>query len=125
MAGNSENAKHDKIVEALLSTKTIAEASSRSGVPERTLYRIMSDEDFSRLYRQARWLAISLASAKLQRTSAQAVDTLDEIMTDSEASASARVSASKVVLDMALKAYELEDLEARIARLEREQNSRK
>jgi len=120
MAGNSENSKHDKIVEALMSTRTISEASERSGVPERTLYRIMSDDEFSRLYRQARWLAISLASAKLQSKTSIAVDTLSEIMSDSEASPSARVNASKTVLEMALRAFEAEDLESRLSRLERE-----
>jgi predicted transcriptional regulator len=125
MAVKSENSKHDKVVEALLSTRTIKEDSERSKVPERTLYRIMSDEDFARLYREARWLSISMASSKLQQISGQAVDTLSEIMTDKEASASARVNASKTVIDLALRAYELEDMESRIARLERQAYERK
>jgi hypothetical protein len=49
-----------------------------------------------------------------------AVETLEAIMQDSEAPASARVSAAKAVLEMAIKAVELEDLEARITALEQQ-----
>jgi hypothetical protein len=41
-------------------------------------------------------------------------------MQDAEAPASARVSAAKAVLETAIKAVELEDLEARIVALETE-----
>jgi hypothetical protein len=40
-------------------------------------------------------------------------------MNDPETSASARVSAAKIVLEMALKGSELEDLAARLEQLER------
>jgi len=119
MAVNSENAKHAKIVEALMCSRTISEASEHAGVPERTLYRIMAQEDFVTLYREARSLAVSIATSKLQKASSLAVDTLSEIMEDVEASPSARVSASKVVIDLAFRAYEIEDIESRLSRLER------
>jgi len=119
MAEFDEKPKHARVVEALMSTRTIREASELSGVPERTLYRIMSNAEFSKLYREARSLAVSIATAKLQKASSLAVHTLSEIMEDAEASASARVSACKTVIDLALRAYELEDLTSRVSALER------
>jgi hypothetical protein len=56
--------------------------------------------------------------AHLQRVSGEAVDTLRTIMNDDQKPASARVTAARVILDMSIKAVELEDLEVRIAALE-------
>ena len=49
------------------------------------------------------------------------METLRSVMQDAEAPASARVSAAKTVLETAIKAVELEDLEARIVALETQQ----
>ena len=55
--------------------------------------------------------------AQVQRASGEAVETLRTIMNKVEAPASARVSAAKTVLDMALK-VEAEDIEDRLQALE-------
>jgi len=44
---------------------------------------------------------------------------LRDVMNDTESPASARVSAARAILEIAVKAVELEDLEARIEELER------
>ena len=49
----------------------------------------------------------------------KALATLRQVMDDPEATPSARVSAAKVVLDLGLKASELEDLDERVAKLEK------
>ena len=119
MSGSEEKAKHEKAVVALMTTRTISEAAKRSGYTERSLYRLLTQEEFITLYRQARWAAVGVAASRLQQSASQAVDTLSAVMTDKEASPSARVQAAKVCLDMALRTVELEDLEARISALER------
>jgi hypothetical protein len=53
-----------------------------------------------------------------QRVTGEAVETLRSVMQDADAPASARGSAAKAILETAVKAGELEDLEARLAALE-------
>jgi hypothetical protein len=56
--------------------------------------------------------------AQIMAAMTTAVDSLCQVMGDTEAPSSARVSAAKAVLDFGLKASELEDLDARVAKLE-------
>ena len=55
---------------------------------------------------------------QVQQATGEAVATLRKIMQAADAAASAKVSAAKTILETAIKAVELEDLEARIAALE-------
>ena len=59
------------------------------------------------------------ATAQLQQASFMAVKTLKEIMEDPKASASARVMAARTVLEMGLRATEVDDLGSRVSDLER------
>jgi hypothetical protein len=54
----------------------------------------------------------------VQRVSGEAVDTLRTIMNDDQKPSSARVTAARMILELSIKAVELEDLEVRIATLE-------
>ena len=58
-------------------------------------------------------------TSKLQQSALIAVDTLNQVMVDVENSTpSARVQASRVVLENAYRGLELEDLQQRIEQLE-------
>jgi hypothetical protein len=61
---------------------------------------------------------VSQAVAHLQRVSGEAVETLRVIMNDDQKPSSVRVTAARVILEISIKAVELEDLEVRIAALE-------
>lgn len=63
--------------------------------------------------------AFGQSVARLQQASGAAVSTLLKIMVDSTAPASTRVRAADSVLDHSAKAIEIEDIEARVAELER------
>ncbi len=54
----------------------------------------------------------------MQQATGEAVETLRQVMQDPEAPARAKVSAARTILETAVKAVELEDLEERIAYLE-------
>jgi hypothetical protein len=60
----------------------------------------------------------------LQQTSHAAVSALQDVMSDSDSPASARVTAAKTILELAIRAVELEDLAARVEALERAQEGR-
>jgi len=116
--GEKLSRKQEQAIAALLSEPTIAAAAEKVGVGEVTLWRWLQREDFQADYQQARREAVAQAIAALQRASSEAVQALREIMVDSGAPASSRVSAAKTVLELALKGVELEDIERRVTALE-------
>lgn len=120
MKGHGEklSRKEELAIAALLSAPTLAEAAHTAGISEPTLWRWLQREEFQTAYRAARREAVSQAVAHLQHVCGEAVETLRGVMTNDEAPASARVSAAKTVLELSLKATELEDLAARVAALE-------
>ncbi len=117
MAGNLTG-KQERALHALLTEPTIEEAARAAGIGERTLYRWLNDPPFVAAYREARRQAVQRATGRLQQAANDAVTTLQNVMMDAEAPAPARVNAAKSVLDLAVKAVEIEDLTARIEALE-------
>ncbi len=75
--------------------------------------------EFQDAYREARRAAFVQSVSRLQHASSAAVSTLLKVMVDLNAPASCRVRAADSVLDHTLKAIEIEDVEARVAALER------
>lgn len=59
-----------------------------------------------------------VAQAQLQRATGKAVMTLIAVMDDPEAPHAAKVTAARTILEQAIRAIELDDLEARIQALE-------
>jgi hypothetical protein len=104
MPGNGEkfSRKQDAFLGALLAEPTIYGAAQKVGINEATAYRWLKDP----------------AIAQAQRTASEAIETLRAVMADEEAPASARVAASKTLLEFAIKVGTVEDLETRIAALE-------
>ena len=82
------------------------------------MWRCLKQPEFAEAYRNARREAFSQSVARLQHASNAAVGTLLRVMTDKEASASSRVRAAEVVLSTAFRGIEIEDIEARVAKLE-------
>lgn len=104
---------------ALLLHPTISEAAKVAGIGEATLFRWMQLPAFQESYRQAKRQAVGQAITLLQKAAGEAVETLRSVMANAEAPAAARVTAARTVLEMGLKAVELEDLVVRVEELER------
>ena len=111
--------KQEEVIAALLSQRNVEEAARAAGVGARTLLRWMKLPDFQVAYREARRLAFSQSIARLQQGSSAAVSTLLKVMIDPSTPASTKVRAADSVLGHAAKAIEIEDIEARVAELER------
>ena len=116
--GEKLSRKHEQTIAALLTCDSITAAAADCGVAEATVHRWLKDVVFQTAYREARRAVVQHAIAQVQRATEEAVKTLRSVMQDAEAPASARVSAAKAIFETAVKAVELEDLEARIAALE-------
>jgi ribosomal protein S15P/S13E len=112
-------AKQEKAVVALLSEPTIKSAAQLVKVSEITLIRWLREDTFKDAYQEARREATKQAIARLQQASSEAVDTLRDVMNTRSAQPGARVSAAKTVLELSIKAVELEDLAQRIEELEK------
>jgi hypothetical protein len=111
--------RHEQGITALLVQGGLQATAEASGVNEKTLRRWLRDDAvFQTAYREARRAVVQHAIVQVQRATGEAVATLRSVMQDANTPASARVSAAKAILDTAVKAVELEDLEARIAALE-------
>ena len=120
MAGHGEKLSRnkEKAIGALLLAPSIPDAAKSIGIHERTLWRWLKDQKFKEAFKKARREVVRQAIAHVQAGMSEAVNTLREIISDKDAPASARVTAAKAMIDMSLKAVEVEDLELRIEALE-------
>lgn len=109
--------KQHRAISALLTAPTLKAAAEQAGCGERSIRVWLEDAAFVAAYRAARREAVGQAVAQLQRLSGAAARTLGDIM-ESGAHASVRLAAARTILEMAIRAVELEDLAARIAALE-------
>ena len=82
------------------------------------MFRWLKDKAFSNAYMQARREATPQALAQLQQAGSEAVETLRDLMKDKTATSGARVSAAKAVLELSIKAVELQDLAECVEELE-------
>ena len=117
--------KKEEAIVALLTQKNIEEAARSIGIGSATLLRCLKDPDFDTAYREARRAAFRQSVARLQQASGAAVTTLLKLMIDPTTPPSTKARAADSVLDHSAKAIELEDIEARVAELERAAESSK
>ena len=108
----------EKILSALIATKTISAAAVTAGVSERTIYSRLADDDFRAEYERRQSMTLDAACKALQEAMTDAVDVLTTIMKESDTSPGTRISAARSVLDYGVKLTELTDLAARVAALE-------
>jgi uncharacterized small protein (DUF1192 family) len=125
MTGHGEKLtrKQEQAITALLTCSSITDAAAQCGLAEVIIRRWLKQEAMQAAYRDARREVVRQAITQVQQATGEAVETLRQVMQDVDAPASAKVSAAKTILDTAVKAVELEDLEVRIAALEQEVNT--
>jgi hypothetical protein len=111
--------KMGQAVTALLSLRSIEDAAREVGISPNTLVRWMKEPEFQAACREARRAVFSNAIGRLQDAAGAATTTLLKIMVDTKAPAATRLRAVEIVLEQAARAGELEDIENRLAKLER------
>jgi len=117
--GSKFEQKKEEAIVALLTQRNIEEAAKSIGVVPNTLLRWMKEPEFDAAYREARRAAFRQSVARLQQASGAAVTTLLKLMVDPATPPSTKARAADSVLDHSAKAIEIEDIEARVAELER------
>jgi hypothetical protein len=121
MAGHGEKLgrKQEDAIAALLTQRNIEEAARAAGVGTRTLIRWLKLPDFGKEYRKARREAVHQSVARMQQATGAATSVVLKLMTDPNVPAAVKLRAAECVFDRAIKGVELEDIEARVAELER------
>jgi hypothetical protein len=111
--------KQEEAILALLAQRSIDEAARVAKISSRTLYRWLNEPEFYRAFRKARRTVFSQTVARLQQAAPAAATTLLKTLVEAGAPHSVRVRAAECILNHAMKPIELEDIEARLAELER------
>jgi hypothetical protein len=106
-------------IAALLVRPSIEDAARVAGVGEKTIRRWRQEPQFKAEYRKTRREAVSQTTARLQQATGAAGATVLKLMTDPNVPAAVRLRAAECVLDRAIKSIELDDIEDRVAELER------
>jgi hypothetical protein len=117
--GSKFTRKKEEAIAALLTQRNVEEAARVAGIGSQTLLRWLKVPEFQDSYREARRATFGQSVARLQQASGVAVSTLLKVMIDPNMPASSRVRAADCVLGHSMRAIELEDVEARLADLER------
>jgi hypothetical protein len=110
--------KQEAAVAGLLLKPSIQQAAKYAEISQRTLLRWLKDDDFNKAYREARFHLVQQAISQIQDATHAAVKTLCEVLNNKEAPSGVRVRAASIIIDNALKATEIDNLEARISILE-------
>ena len=111
--------KQEDTIAALLTQRNIEEPAKAAGISARTLLRWLKLAEFQTAYREARRTAYSQAVTKLQQGATAAATTLLKVMLDQTTPASVKVRAVECMMNQSPKAIEIEDIEARVGKLER------
>ena len=110
--------KKQRVITALMTAPTVRDAADQAGVSEATVYRWMREDDFHGAYKAALDAATKQAATHLQSMLTAAAQTLHEIMLDTAAAPSARVSAARAVWEIAYRAREIDDFSERLRKVE-------
>jgi len=116
--GDKLSRKREQAISALLTAPTVGDAAEVVGIGPSTLHRWLQESDFQTAYLMARREIVRHTTSVLQQASARAVYTLIDVMEDEQSPPSSRVAAARAVLDLAYRGREMEDLLARLDRLE-------
>lgn len=108
----------EKALAALLNSVSIADAATKCGLSERTLYRYLEDEIFKKEYRAARRNLVENSIGQIQTATGEAVETLKKNLYCENPAVEVR--AAQIILDTAYKGVELLDVLERLEILENE-----
>ena len=116
--GTKFGRKKEQAIGALLSHRNLEESAKASGISTATLKRWMKLPEFKAAYLEARREVVFQTNARMQQNAGVAASVLFKLMADPATPPSIRARTAQCILECANKSLELEDIEARIARLE-------
>ena len=114
--------KNDEIIlSALIAAGSIRAAAKIADVSETTIRTRLNDDDFRQRYEQAKGAILTEACDALSARLTLAVDTLCEVLEDTENAATVRVSAASEILRQGLRYIEVANILTRLDAIEKAQ----
>lgn len=117
--GTKFGRKKEEAIAALLSQRSIEDAARVAKIGTNTLLRWLQVPEFHAAYLKARREAVGQSIARMQQATGAATITVLKLMTDPNIPAAVRLRAAECIFAHAIKGIELEDIETRLAELER------
>lgn len=108
----------ERVIAALLTCRTVREAARVCRVSERSIQRWLKEPEFQQEYQCKKNESLEGAVNQLRTAGFDAAQRLHKIVLDESAPLPSVVSASARLLELLLKACEIEDLGKRLDRLE-------
>jgi hypothetical protein len=116
--GDKRPRLRERFVMALLANPSVEAAAESVGINRVTAWRWMQDAAVVQRLTEVRRQSMQNAMMRLQAAASAAVACLCEVQQDADESSSAHVSAARTILETALRAAEIGDIEERLAKLE-------
>ena len=99
----------------MLTSKTVEEATKKAEITRKTAYKYLNDGDWLAEYREQQNLLTDRLTSQLLQLGTQAIQTLQENMTDPEATPASKNTTAKTILDYVYSNYDrskiIEELE--------------
>ncbi len=119
--GAKSEAVRERAVVALLNEKTVADAAAKAGVNEKTLRRWLADDEaFQAEYATARQAAFQAGINRVQALTAQAVDTLEELLGEKKYP-NVRLGAARTVAEIGIHQHDAETILKKLDEIETQQ----
>jgi len=119
MARKGKGKSDDRVLLALACGATVESAAQKTGVCERTVYRLLADPAFRRRLQAFRAEMVQRAAGMLTAAGTESIKTLLALQQASIPPA-VRLGAARTVLEMGVRIREAADLETRLTDLEQQ-----
>lgn len=102
----------------MLTSESVTEATEKSGITKNTAYRYLNDPEWKAEYREQSNAITTELTNQLLQLGTKAIKTLEENLTDEEATPASRNTTAKTILDYIYRSYEQNEIVERIEALE-------
>lgn len=110
-------AKQNRAIQALLTNPTKTEAAKAAGISTATLRRYLADEEFQAEYKKALAELVEEAATQARQSLAPALKCLRSIAEDKQETSTARIQASRALLEYGLQLISVADIETQLEEL--------
>lgn len=110
----------EKVIVALLSTPTVAEAAENLGIKPQTVYNRLRDPGFKSKYASARQIILEENCHRLQSYVSDAIEIIHGVVMNKQAADQVRLNAADALLRNYYRLSELVDMAERVQLLEQE-----
>ena len=111
--------KQRDFLNAMLTSRTVEEASEKADITRNTAYRYLNNDEWQKEYRQKRNELTDTLTSHLLQLGTQAIETLESNMTDPDATPATKNTTAKTILDYIYSNYDREQIVERLEEVER------